>query len=66
MKKCEYCHTDVEGLTLFLPRKGVGKAHLYYSAIEGYMLHISGPERTRFAIKINYCPMCGRKLRGDP
>lgn len=65
MKSCEYCHSDTDGFTLLLPRKGIGNAHLYYSAMEGYMIHVSGPNNTRFAIKVHYCPMCGRKLKED-
>lgn len=55
---CDYCTTDRDGYSVYLPREGTGNAH-----IRGSVIEVSGPNRTRLSIKINYCPICGRELR---
>jgi hypothetical protein len=31
-------------------------------AYENYLLNVNSSDGTEFKVKINYCPMCGRKL----
>lgn len=59
---CEYCGTDRDGFSEYLPRVGKGNAHIWKSSIEGWIIDIRGPYRTGLTIKIDYCPKCGRKL----
>lgn len=62
---CPYCHTDRDGFVRHLPREGIGNAHIWHHAPihGGWMLHFSGKHNTKADIKINFCPMCGRKLK---
>lgn len=62
---CQYCHTDVEGYSTYLPRIGTGNAVIRFSAVDGPLLDISGPNRTHLAIKITHCPMCGEQLKKE-
>lgn len=64
---CPYCHTDRDGYTQLLPREGNGQVslHWHHPAFGGWMLHFTGRNHTRMKIKINFCPMCGRKLKED-
>lgn len=57
---CDYCTTDRDGFVSLLPRKGTGNAHIRKAAIE-----VSGPNRTRLTIPIEFCPKCGRKLKEE-
>lgn len=60
MAVCEYCHGDREGYSVYLPRKGIGRAFIP----EGKScLYIHGPSGTRFEVPIEFCPKCGRKLK---
>jgi hypothetical protein len=34
----------------------------YDAAYENYVLNVNSSDGTEFKVKINYCPMCGRKL----
>jgi hypothetical protein len=34
----------------------------YDGAYENYLLNVNSSDGTEFKVKINYCPMCGRKL----
>ena len=65
---CPYCHTDRDGYAQGLPREGIGRAFIWHHhpLHGGWILHFSGKYRTEAKIKINFCPMCGRKLKdGD-
>ena len=54
---CEYCNEDRYGY-----RKMLG-AFSIYNPFHGYEYYLNcGKVKPR---KINYCPMCGRKLGGD-
>lgn len=65
LNPCQYCHTDRDGFVQELPRTGIGRAaiHWHHPAFGGWTLHFYGPNRTEAKIKINFCPMCGRKLK---
>jgi DNA-directed RNA polymerase subunit RPC12/RpoP len=63
-KHCPYCHTDCDGYAQFLPRAGIGNAHIWHESFDGrWILHFSGKYRTEAKININFCPMCGRELK---
>lgn len=34
----------------------------YDAAYENHLLNVNSSDGTEFKVKINYCPMCGRKL----
>lgn len=65
MMVCRYCHKDCDGYVQNLPREGDGKAFIYYHhpTNGGWTLHVSSKYRTEVRIKIDFCPMCGRKLK---
>ena len=64
MSNCEYCQGDPDGFVTPLPQKeGKGKAYIFDS-FWGAKLEISLPYKKRNVYLINYCPMCGKKLRG--
>ncbi len=54
-EKCPYCHEDADGYV-----KMFGMFCLHQNRNEGWQLH-AGKGKPR---PINYCPMCGRELRG--
>ena len=60
MSDCEYCHTDKDGY--IKPLEKNGHAYLYPSAY-GYKLYVTSLRGDRKECAVNYCPMCGRKLR---
>ena len=64
MNICPYCHEDVDGYVRFLPRSGAGKAciHQRHPINGGWQLEVSQHSGTRVNIKINFCPVCGRRL----
>ena len=37
----------------------------YDAAYENHLLNVNSSDGTEFKVKINYCPMCGRKLNED-
>ena len=39
-----------------------GGLYLEYDNADDYLLTVNSFEGTEFKLKINYCPMCGRKL----
>ena len=58
--KCPYCqegHALVEGKT-----NDAGIAILYPNRLLAYGYDIHGPGSNGLSVKINYCPMCGKKL----
>lgn len=58
--KCPYCqegHALVEGKT-----NDAGIAILYTNRLLAYGYDIHGPGSNGLSVKIEYCPMCGRKL----
>jgi len=52
---CEYCHEDRDGYISPLDKN----AHAYYHYPDALILRFGKEHRE---CKINYCPMCGRKL----
>jgi hypothetical protein len=54
-EKCPYCHEDADGYT-----KTFGMFSLHQNKFDGWQLY-AGKGKPR---QINYCPMCGRELRG--
>lgn len=60
---CLYCHEDFDGYIQMLPKEGVGNAYIHCSHFGGWAINFSGKYHTKAKIKINFCPMCGRKLR---
>ena len=62
---CEYCSRDQDGYATYLPRTGIGNAHIWGTDLRGYVMKVSGPNGTKFEIPIENCPKCGRKLGGD-
>lgn len=63
MSNCPYCHTDSDGYTSLLPRVGIGNAVIYTQAHGEPHIRVSGPNRCRFQIPIEFCPKCGRDLK---
>ena len=61
---CPYCHTDIDGYTQGLPREGNGKAYIHYHhpIHGGWQLEVSQKNFAHMKVKINFCPICGRKL----
>lgn len=58
---CEYCHEDLEGYVKPIEKNG----HAFVRfGMDGWELSLSAKGWHRGA-KIRFCPMCGRKLRGD-
>ena len=62
MEKCDYCREDRDGYVCQLPRDGIGNAFIRLSPFYGPLIEVSGPKKTKFKIKIKFCPMCGREL----
>lgn len=59
---CKYCQGDREGFVNYLPKMhGKGNAYLAKGNDLGF-LKVSAPYGNAIAYRINYCPMCGRKL----
>ena len=56
---CAYCHTDSDGCVQ--PIDANGRAYIWKDAFVGYELCFQ-VMRWRNTAKINYCPMCGRRL----
>ena len=54
---CEYCHEDSDGYVLSIEKNG----HAYIQ--NGKLILRANGWRGECAI--NFCPMCGRKLRGE-
>ena len=59
---CEYCITDRDGYSTYLPRTGIGRAFILSQSILGPHIDVSGPHGCRFNIPIKFCPECGRSL----
>jgi hypothetical protein len=62
LKPCPFCTEDFDGYVRMLPREGIGNAYIHCSAFDGGSLNFSGKYNTKAKIRINFCPMCGRKL----
>lgn len=64
VRVCEFCHEDMDGYTAHLDREGIGSVHIAQShpMYGGWKLCISSGKRIRMTVRINYCPICGRKL----
>ena len=60
---CPYCHEDRDGCFPMLPREGIGNVFIDWGVFDGWILNFSGKYHTKAKIKINFCPMCGRKLK---
>ena len=56
---CDYCHEDIDGYVKPLEKN----CHVYIRpySINGAILRVN-VRRWDKSIKINFCPMCGRKL----
>ena len=64
MSICPYCHTDRDGYVQHLPREGIGNIHIWRDWSSGeWIMTFSGKYKTKAAVKINFCPMCGRELK---
>jgi hypothetical protein len=48
-----------------LPREGNGNAFISWGVFDGWVLEFSGKYHIKAKVKINFCPMCGRKLKED-
>ena len=58
---CEYCHEDSDGYVF--PLEKSGHAHIRFG-MDGWTLSVKyGTWRKN--IRINYCPMCGRRLKHE-
>ncbi len=55
LKSCPFCNEDKDGYT-----KTFGMFCLHQNKFDGWQLY-AGKGKPR---QINYCPMCGRELRG--
>ena len=64
-KLCAYCHEDRDGYFQMLPREGNGNAFINWGVFDHWVLEFSGKYQVKAKIKINFCPMCGRKLKED-
>lgn len=62
---CEFCTTDRDGYSRYLPHKGTGNAHIRVDLWEGPIISVSGPHHTSLNIPINFCPKCGRRLKEE-
>lgn len=62
---CDYCDGDRDGFVTRLPKRDVGfNAYVLKNGVLEPHLEITGAyKRVRF--NINYCPMCGKKLKGE-
>ena len=61
MSDCKYCHEDKDGYILGLDKNGhvwINKPNLRNELVVRYY-------GNRMAIPIQYCPICGRKLKGE-
>ena len=58
-KGCKYCERDLVNTALGYDLDGEESA-LYCR--RGWLQYVDGYNEIEFMIKINYCPMCGRKL----
>ena len=60
---CAYCHEDMDGYVKRIPSTGIGKAYIHYHhpINGGWQLELL-ERRAPMAIKINFCPICGRNL----
>lgn len=58
-KGCQYCERDLVNTALGYDLDGEESA-LYCR--RGWLQYVDGYNEIEFMIKINYCPMCGRKL----
>lgn len=56
---CEYCHEDIDSYTRPLEKNG--HAFIHYG-MNGWCIGLSA-KGWLGNVKINYCPMCGRKLQ---
>lgn len=63
-KKCEYC-TGALFFASLGPYYRIGGRPDYILKIYGACLHAIRGGKCIYAKKINYCPMCGRKLSND-
>lgn len=55
---CEYCHEDTDGYARPLEKNG--HAFIHYG-LDGWCIGLSA-RGWLGKVKINYCPMCGRRL----
>lgn len=55
---CKYCHQDFEGYSTPLDKN----AHVYLAYPNILVIQFGGKIRE---CKINFCPMCGRKLKEE-
>ena len=59
LEDCEYCHEDSDGYVFPLEKNGHA---LVRFGMDGWTLGVKyGTWRKN--IRINYCPMCGRRLK---
>lgn len=58
-EECKYCAPNSINYALDYDLDGEGSS-LYCR--RGWLQYVDGYEEEVFAIKINYCPMCGRKV----
>lgn len=58
MEKCKICQSPENELIFYSSEYGLEFA---YAKISGYKLEVGSNDLYDF-VKINYCPMCGRKL----
>lgn len=59
LEDCEYCHEDSDGYVFPLEKNGHA---LVRFGMDGWTLSVKyGTWRKN--IRINYCPMCGRRLK---
>lgn len=61
---CEFCHEDRDGYITHLDREGTGSMHIIWShpAYGGWKLCVRSGKEVRMTVKINFCPICGRRL----
>lgn len=60
---CEYCE---KGYALVLGKTNdYGIAIQYPNTLNAYGYDVHGTGSNGLCVKINYCPMCGRKLVSD-
>ena len=56
---CKYCEKDRDGYVSFIPKKkGNGKGYVWDAKLK-----VIAPYGNVIEYEMNYCPMCGRKLR---
>lgn len=63
---CTFCRTDADGYSRYLPKRfGSVGVYIHRSFVpEEYYLH-GGTLKHPINTIINFCPMCGRKLKDD-